>query len=383
MSSTALVVDTVVLRNASNNLTSISNEFGEAGNKAKSVANLIGTSGAARDLASAIADFANTWDDRRAKLRKNIDALAKSTLQIATDFEAKDNELKNALPNVSGGTRTVLSGTSGVMNGVSAIKQATSTGNISSATEPSPVYSVVGDAQKAYDSVHAERESVTAQITALEQQLGVTCQPGVWGQIAATVTGIATKVVMDQIAQLKAREAVLVQKEASLAKDVKREEAFSSWKLSVGEIGPNYKEPQHESVIEVGDGPYAQCVDVVKNYAATLFGSYEQAFPFDAGRFNGNQAYARGSNEYFQKLPPSALPQPGDILSFGNGINHTSVVDHIDLNGVVWTIDQAGSEESHRQWGVGPFYSSNDPKSSNWAKHCLGILRPNPDMIIR
>ena len=93
-----LSVDTDALRSAGENLQTISNEFGEAGNEAREVASVIGDVGKARDLSKVIRQFADRWDLRREKLKESVDTLATATLEIAQAIEETDKQLGDVLP---------------------------------------------------------------------------------------------------------------------------------------------------------------------------------------------------------------------------------------------------------------------------------------------
>ncbi|MDR0285013.1 MAG: CHAP domain-containing protein [Propionibacteriaceae bacterium] len=163
-------------------------------------------------------------------------------------------------------------------------------------------------------------------------------------------------------------------------------DAYSSWRNGIASVGSDWKHPAGEAyVIESKPGTarlsdtWAQCADVTSSYAKSLFGNNSDA-AFNNLGFNGDTAFLNASDSYFEKLPPSTAPQPGDILSWGGGstYGHVAVVDHIGDDGRVYTIEQDG----YWTYGYGPYYGSYTVGGASGSNSLLGVLRPRPEKIV-
>ena len=88
-----LQVDTTTIRSLSENLLTVHDALSTAAATSATLASNVGHPG----LSSTITDFADTWDDRRAELVKQLETLKGSAISIADAFESVDVELAKAL----------------------------------------------------------------------------------------------------------------------------------------------------------------------------------------------------------------------------------------------------------------------------------------------
>jgi hypothetical protein len=88
-----LRVDTGLLRETGAKLRFVATEFEHANVRSDDAAEATGHSG----LGEAVRSFAHNWDDRRAKMVKNIATLAESASGVGEAFEELDSEFAAAL----------------------------------------------------------------------------------------------------------------------------------------------------------------------------------------------------------------------------------------------------------------------------------------------
>lgn len=108
----------------------------------------------------------------------------------------------------------------------------------------------------------------------------------------------------------------------------------------------NYTDWKNQAVgrhIDV-DGYYgAQCVDVYLDYVQKVIGV--QNWASVTGYGDAAALYPKANQNYFTKMPPSGIPQRGDVIFYGptatNSAGHVAIVDSADNNGVT-VIEQDG-----------------------------------------
>lgn len=83
-----LTINTDVLNSAATNLRKVAREFNAADSRANRIADAVGDDA----LASAVRDFASSWDDRREKMYEAIGELAEASGAIGENFEEIDYE---------------------------------------------------------------------------------------------------------------------------------------------------------------------------------------------------------------------------------------------------------------------------------------------------
>lgn len=88
-----LQLDTTQLRDLGTSVRTIADEFTYADERSDELANAI----CHDDLASAVREFADNWDDRRLEIVDSIAGLAEACTGVGEEFEALDAEFASAL----------------------------------------------------------------------------------------------------------------------------------------------------------------------------------------------------------------------------------------------------------------------------------------------
>ncbi|SDR98573.1 hypothetical protein [Paraoerskovia marina] len=88
-----LQIDTTALRDLGTNLRTIAEEFTYADERSEELARAI----CHDDLASAVREFADNWDDRRVEIVEEIASLADASTGVGEEFEALDADFASAL----------------------------------------------------------------------------------------------------------------------------------------------------------------------------------------------------------------------------------------------------------------------------------------------
>lgn len=118
------------------------------------------------------------------------------------------------------------------------------------------------------------------------------------------------------------------------------------------------------------DGSYGvQCVDLVRHYMNAHFpgqnlgGGVDHAF----------QMYDAANPSQFDRVPPGATPQPGDIIVIGKNdyspdSGHVAIVDRVDANGTIHVVQQSGGAQDRGVFTGSPSRVEMDA--------LVGYLRP-------
>ncbi|MGW8568083.1 hypothetical protein [Isoptericola sp. NPDC055881] len=88
-----LRVDLDAVTELGSSLTTVADEFENATTRSDRIADAVGHDG----LASAVRDFASSWDDTRKKMTENLRLLADASVQVAQAFTDIDGDLADGI----------------------------------------------------------------------------------------------------------------------------------------------------------------------------------------------------------------------------------------------------------------------------------------------